>query len=121
MNYQNTVARRSYFRQASRRRKTRHFVVNGTKLAMLIIPIVLLTILLTFEFGSHGTNETPKLDTVQANGNGINPGCNAHTLTIYSHKKRGLRFYEVLVFLLLLLYSLGETPLTRLNIFEKLN
>lgn len=73
MNYPNTVAQRSYYRQTPRR-KTRHFVVNGTKLAMLIIPIVLLAILMTFEFSSHGTDETSKPGTVQANGNGINPG-----------------------------------------------
>lgn len=76
MNYQNTVAQRSYYRQAPRRRKTRHFVVDGMKLAMLIIPIILLTIVLTLVFHSNGTDVTPKLDTVQAKGNGINPGGN---------------------------------------------
>lgn len=77
MNYPNTVAQRSYYRQAPRRRKTRHFVVDGTKLAMLIIPIVLLAVLLTLALSSHGTDATPKLDTVQAQGNDINPGGNA--------------------------------------------
>lgn len=77
MNYPNTVAQRSYYRQAPRR-KTRHYVVDWTKLAMLIIPIVLLAVILTLAFSSHGTDTTPKLDTVQAQGggNGINPGGN---------------------------------------------
>lgn len=76
MNCPKTVAQRSYFRQAPRRRKTKHFVVDGTKLAMLIIPIILLTIVLTLAFHSNGTDVTPKLDTVQEQGNDINHGVN---------------------------------------------
>lgn len=53
----------------TRRRKSKLFVVNGAKLAMLIVPTVLLTIVLTLVFHSNVTGETPRLDTVQAWGN----------------------------------------------------
>lgn len=80
MNYPNTVAQRSYYRQAPRRRKTRHFVVDGTKLAMLIVPIVLLTIVLTLALHSFG-NDTPQMpDTVQAHGTNIKPAGDGNDL-----------------------------------------
>lgn len=87
MNYTNAAVQSGHCKQAPRKRKHRCFVLNGIKLAMLIIPIILLTIVLTLELSSNGTDTAHRQDNdiVQAKGNGVQPSGSAiddlHTVT----------------------------------------